>query len=266
MDLDLTGRGALVVGANGGIGRAVSHAFVREGIGRLTLGVRSEDAGHALAEELARHGATSLAVVECDLDDADSPERCVAESTRSNGPVDILAMCAGAAPNARLLEFDDADWSGWEETIQAKLLGTARLVRAVAPAMLERGWGRIVVVTGMTSRAPKPQGIIGGTVNVALTNLVTALAKELVPAGVNINAVDPAFVRTPRWEKRLDRIRAEMGFSDDEAVAHVLKAVPSNSMTTPQEVADVVVFLSSDRAAAIAGSAIHVDHGSYPGL
>jgi len=266
MDLNLGPRGALVIGANGGIGRALCHALVREQIDRLTLAVRTVEHGDALANELADRGMTKIQVVECDLSDPAASSRCVEEAEARNGPVDVLALCAGAAPNIKLLDFDDAAWEAWAATIQTKLISSARLIRAAVPRMMERGWGRVVVVTGMTSRAPKAGGLIGGSVNVALINLVTGLAKEVAASGVNINTVDPAFVRTPRWERRLVKICEDTGVSEEEAIAEILRSVPYDRMTSPEEVADVIAFLSSDRASVISGSAIHVDHAAYPGL
>lgn len=262
MDLGLGGRGALVVGANGGIGRAVCFALVREGVERLTLAVRSRANGDALAEELRAVSDVSLLVVECDLEDPSAPERSVAESA-ANGPLDIVVLSAGSYPNGGLWDVDDDDW---QRGITTKLMGGARLMRAAIPAMAERGWGRVVVVGGLRGRVPNGSAVIGGVVNVGLANLVSAVTKEVAPKGVTVNAVDPAHVRTPRWEKRIAAMRESEGISDEEAVSRIRKSAPVKNMTPPDEVADLIAYLASDRAGSITGSSIVIDGGQYPGL
>ncbi|MGH9243872.1 MAG: SDR family oxidoreductase [Acidimicrobiales bacterium] len=263
MDLGLGGRGALVVGANGGIGRAVCQAFIREGIERLTLAVRSRAKGELLAEDLRRRGQVSLLVVEFDLEDPAAPARSVAESTAANGPVDVVVLCAGSYPNGGLWDVDDDDW---ERGITTKLLAGARLMRAAIPAMGERGWGRVVIVAGLHGRTPSGNAVIGGVVNVGLANLASAVTKEVASKGVTVNTIDPAHVRTPRWEKRIAAMREAEGISDEEAVARIRNSAPNKRMTPPEDVADLIAFLASDRGSSITGSSIPIDGGYYPGL
>lgn len=262
MELGLSGKGALVVGATGGMGQAICRALVREGVERLALGVRSIEKGEALAQELAEAG-TSVVVVSCDLDDESAPERCVAEAIEKMGSVDILVMSAGAAPNGDIWQLKDADW---DLGIRSKLLGSMRLVRAAGPPMMERGWGRIILIAGMHGRAPAANAPLGGLINSGLANLVGSLSKRMAGSGVTVNGIDPAHVRTPRWEKRISQYRQETGASDEEAVAHFRKSAPTARMTQPEEVGDLVAFLSSERAQSITGTPMAIDGGSNPAL
>lgn len=262
MDLGLSGRGALVVGANGGIGSAVCRAFAREGIDRITLAVRTPPNGDELARELGQTSSVSTHVVACDLEDPASPERAVAEAV-DHAQIDIVVLAAGSYPNGGLWEVTDEDW---ERGITSKLLGAARLMRGAIPSMAARGWGRVVIVGGMRGRAPSNAAVIGGVVNVGIANLVSAVTKEVAENGVTVNSVDPAHVRTPRWERRIAEMREAEGISDDEAVSRIRKAAPLKRMTRPEEVADLIVFLASDRAATITGSSIVIDGGGYAGL
>lgn len=263
MDLGLGGRGALVVGANGGIGSAVCRALVREGLDRLTLAVRTRDSGEKLAADLRRTSNASMLVVECDLEDPTAPERAVAEAIGGNGPVDILVLAAGAYPNGGLWDVTDADWN---QGITTKLMAGARLMRAAIPGMAERGWGRVVLVAGLHGRTPSGTAVIGGVVNVGLANLVSAITKEVAAKGVTVNAIDPAHVRTPRWEKRIAAIREAEGLTDGEAVAKIRQSAPNKNMTSPEDVADFIAFLVSERNSSITGKSIPIDGGSYPGL
>lgn len=262
MELGLNARAALVVGATGGIGQAICRALVREGVERLALGTRSPDKATGLLEDLSGEGRT-IVVVECDLDDTSAPERCVNEAIAQLGAVDILVMCAGAAPNGDIWQLEDAEI---EKGIRTKLLGSMRLVRAAGPQMMERGWGRVVLIGGMHGRAPAANAPLGGMINSGIANLVGSLSKRMAGEGVTVNGIDPAHVRTPRWEKRIAAYREETGASDEEAVAHFRKNAPSPRMTQPEEVADLVAFLVSERAQSITGTPLAIDGGSNPAL
>jgi len=262
MDLGLSGKGALVVGANGGIGSVVCRALVREGIDRLALGVRTPASGEELAADLRKDSEVDLLVVECDLEDPGAPERAIA-ATAPLGNIDIVCLCAGSYPNGGLWDVDDDDW---QRGMTTKLMGAARLMRHAIPAMADRGWGRVVIVGGMRGRTPSSAGVIGGVVNVGIANLVSAVTKEVAGKGVTVNSVDPAHVMTPRWEKRFAAMSEEEGISEEEAVARVRGSFPIKKMTPPGDVADLIVYLASERAGSITGSSILVDGGAYPGL
>jgi len=262
MDLGIAGRGALVVGANGGIGSAVCRTLVAEGIGRLALGVRTPASGEALAQELASVSDVETRVVECDLEDPAAPERAV-QDAQTLGDIDIVALCAGSYPNGGLWDVSDEDW---ERGITSKLMGSARLMRGAIPAMMERGWGRVVIVAGMRGRAPSNAAVIGGVVNVGIASLVSAVTKEVAERGVTVNAVDPAHVMTPRWEKRIVAMAEEEGISHEEVVAKIRGSAPVKTMTPAEDVGALIAYLASDRAGSITGSSIVIDGGSYPGL
>jgi 3-oxoacyl-[acyl-carrier protein] reductase len=202
-------------------------------------------------------------VVECDLEDPAAPERAVVEAQTRNGPIDILVMAAGSYPNGGLWDVTDPDW---QKGLTTKLLAGARLMRAAIPAMGERGWGRVVLIAGMHGRSPSGSAVIGGVVNSALTNLASAVTKEVASKGVTINTIDPAHVRTPRWEKRITALREAEGLTDEEAVAKIRQSAPTKKMTPPEDLADFIAFLVSERNSSITGSSIPVDGGANPGL
>lgn len=264
MDLGLKGKGALVVGANGGIGRAVCERLLEEGVGRLTLAVRSPSKGDELAAELARrHGDVEFFVVSCDLDDPESPGRAVAESAEAQGHAAVVVLCAGAAPRGGLWDLEDGDWT---QGLNTKLVGGARLMTAAIPAMRENGWGRVVVIAGLNGRMPSGGSVVGGIVNVGLASLVSSVTKEVAADGVTVNAIDPGHVRTQRWEKAIADLRDSEGIDDLEAMARIRKGAPNPRMASPEDVASLVAFLCSDRAGSITGSTIPIDGGLYSGL
>jgi NAD(P)-dependent dehydrogenase (short-subunit alcohol dehydrogenase family) len=261
MDLQLRDRVVMVVGATGGIGSAVAEAFAAEGA-RLALVGRDQAKLVALAEAIKQHDVAS-AMFTCDLLDAAQPEATVRQVEAHFGRLDVVAICAGNAKRGGLDDVTDADF---ESTLQVKLLGPIRLVRAALPGMRERGFGRIVMVGGLNGRNPTGQAVVGGAVNAGAANVARQLAKANAASGITVNVVDPHYTRTRRWEQRLDELQRRHGISRDEASAQASSHMPIGRPVEPQEIADIVLFLASPRTAAINGAIIPVDGGSTEGL
>ncbi len=263
MDLRINGRGALIYGALGGIGSAVSKTLVKEGLSRITLAVRRVEDGKAFAAELEQLGDVTTHVVHCDLLDSEFATKTISEAEEVNGPVDILIQAAGDGPDGNLWELTDEDWI---EDFEIKLLGAARVMREAGPRMAERGWGRIIVISGASGRAPREEKSAGGAVNSGLVNLVRSTSKVLGDRGVTINSIDPNHVRTPRWDRRIAARVEETGKSEEEVIAEIRKNAPLKKMVDPQQVADLMAFLASDLAGSINGTTTPVDGGAAPTL
>lgn len=263
MDLNLAGRGALVIGATGGMGGAIADLLAAEGVARLALGVRDRQAGEAIAERLTAPPGPAVAVVDCDLGDPQGPTRCVAQAQEALGPVDIIVAAAGEPARGGLFDVDEVDIAA---SLDTKLLGTVRLLRAALPPMRERGWGRAVVIGGLNGRNPKPGAVTGGIANAGLANLVTAVAKDVGGDGVTVNLVDPHFTKTGRWDRLIARTREAHGVTEEEATERILSGVPSRAPVPPEHVAAVVGLLVSEAGGSLNGCAIPVDGGAAAGL
>ena len=261
MDLQLRDTVAMVVGATGGIGSAVAEAFAAEG-GHLALVGRDQPKLAKLAGDLGRYDV-DRATMTCDLLDEAQPEVCVREAEERFGRVDVLAVCAGNARRGGLADVTDADF---ESTLQVKLMGPVRLVRAVLPGMRARRFGRIVLIGGLNGRNPTGQAVVGGAVNAGMANFARQVAKATASHGITVNVVDPHHTRTARWEHRLDELQRRHGVSREDAEARASADLPIGRPVEPREVADLVLFLSSRRTAAINGAIIPVDGGSTDGL
>jgi 3-oxoacyl-[acyl-carrier protein] reductase len=262
MELGLESRRFLVVGATGGIGEAVSRALVGEGLAGLALGVRDLAAGHALAARLDAC-EEQLQVVQCDLGVDFDPDRFVDEVEAVVGPLDGVVMCAGDPPWGGLGDVTDADW---ERALDVMLMGSVRVVRALLPRLVDRGWGRIVLVGGLNGRKPAGGSVISGVVCAGLASLATAVAKGAVASGVTVNVVDPHLTDTPRWRRQVEGVSERLGISVAEAESRLLTGVPRGRPVPPEDVAHTIVFLLSERASSIAGSAIAVDGALAPSL
>jgi 3-oxoacyl-[acyl-carrier protein] reductase/bacilysin biosynthesis oxidoreductase BacG len=261
MDLQLRDSVAMIVGATGGIGSGVAEGFAAEG-SKLALVGRDAEKLSALAARLGPQ-VDGCATFVCDLEHPDEVEACVRQVEERFGRIDVLAVCAGNAKRGGLEEVGDADF---ESTLQVKLMGPVRLVRAALPGMRKRRFGRVVLIGGLNGRNPNGAAVVGGAVNAAMANFARQMAKSTAADGITTNVVDPHATRTARWELRLDQLQEQHGISREEADARASAGLPLGRPVEPAEIADLVLFLASRRAAAINGTIIPVDSGSSDGL
>jgi NAD(P)-dependent dehydrogenase (short-subunit alcohol dehydrogenase family) len=257
MDLGLAGRRAIVTGGSRGIGLAVARALAAEGV-HVVAGARR---GSPELDELAKDGL--VRVVEVDLADRDGPARLV---ELADGPVDVLVNNVGTAP-ARTGGFLSVSDDDWLDSINLNLLAAVRAVRAVLPGMLQAGRGAIVTVSSVNATLPDPLVIDYSAAKSALASFSKALSKEVGGSGIRVNTVSPGPVATALWLGDggvASTVAAATGASPEAVVAGAEQAMVTRRFTRPEEVADAVLMLASDRAANITGADILVDGGFIP--
>ena len=251
MDLGLKGKHALVTGASQGIGRACAEALAREGC-HLELAARQPERLEAARAELARHGVR-VAAHAVDL----AHPGAAAALAQKCGPIDILVNNAGSTPRGSLLELDEAAWrSGWE----LKLFGYLNLTRETYRGMVERRSGVIVNVIGIAGEKLEYAYAAGSTGNAALIALTRAVGSASLDYGVRVLGVNPGWVETERSKRSLRR-RAGQELGDAERWPELVKHWPRGHLLRPEEIADVVAFVASERAGALSGVVIDVDAG-----
>ena len=179
------------------------------------------------------------------------------------GRVDILVNNAGAIPAGSITSLDDATW---RDSYELKLWGYIRLTRALLPQMLERGNGAIVNVLGNAGRQPSAGYIAGGPANAALMNFTKALSLGVGPQGVRVNAVNPGPIRTDRIRTMAEQTAKARGISVEEVEAGQARGIPLGRVGTPEEVANVVVFLASEAASYVHGAIVPVEGGLTAGI
>jgi 3-oxoacyl-[acyl-carrier protein] reductase len=262
MELGLNGRVAMVSGASKGIGRAVAELLAREGV-RLSLCARNAGEVEAVARTIeADHG------VECiggafDLTQPDAPMAWVEATVARFGRVDILVNNAGAVPSGDFFAMAESDWL---PGMEGKLLGYARVARAVMPGMFERRQGAIVNVIGTAAAQPMPGYVMGSAANAALVSLTKGLANEGGRFNVRVNGVSPGSTRTERWTMLAERAAASSGKTQAEAERDMVAQSVLGRAGEPSELADVIVFLASDRASYVTGATLNVDGGMVKGI
>lgn len=264
LDLQLSGKTAIVTGSSAGIGLAIAKGLYSEGV-NVAIAARNperlETAVSAI-QSLPSLGAKVIAI-SADLTKAEDVEKVVSTTLTQFGQIDILINNAGSARAGSFLELSDEVFlDAWN----LKLLGYIRLVRAVVPHLKNRGDGRIVNIIGGAGRTPRPAFLPGGTTNAALLNFTRGISKELAQDNIRINAISPGLTATERAEQLAQQNAQARGISVDEIKAESLKAIPLGKIVKPEEIAALALFLVSDLASSITGAEILVDGGQTPGV
>jgi 3-oxoacyl-[acyl-carrier protein] reductase len=253
MELELSGRVAIVTGASRGIGRAIAQALSAEGM-RLVLAARSGEAMQALAASLP--GETLVHVT--DLREADAPAALVATAREHFGRVDALVNNAGATVRGEFLELSDAQW---QDGFALKFYSAMRCARAAWPALVDSS-GAIVNIVGVGGRTGSAEFAIGGAVNAALLNLTKALADRGLREGVRVNAINPGSIATERLRSRVASVAQSEGIDESAAAQGMARKLGVARFGAPEEVANTVAFLLSPRAAYLQGAIVDVDGGA----
>ena len=254
MDLELTGRRAVVTGGSRGIGLAIGRALAAEGAD-VALVARTEDVLKRAADAVARESGRKVIGVPADTGDDASVATMVGLVVAQLGGVDILVNAA-ATPATGAPFTDD----NLEDEINVKVRGYLRCARAVAPLMVESGWGRIVNIGGVAAR--QTGNLVGTVRNVAVAALTKNLADELGPRGVNVNVVHPGMTRTERTAEAAAAMASSRGVTVEELERALEGAVSLGRIVTAEEVAAVVTFLASPKSVAINGDPVVASGGA----
>ena len=255
MELGLGGKVALVTGGSDGLGRATATTLAREGV-RVAIVARGVDRLEAAASGIRESTpGAEVVTISADVASADTAATIVERTVEAFGGLDILVNNAGTAAGRPFEQVDDDDWVA---DLQLKLLGAARLTRLAIPHLRARGGGRIVNILAAGAKAPGAQSAPSSVSRAAGMAMTKLLSKELAPDRILVNAVLIGLVKSGQWERRA-------GDGDPEAFyARMAESIPLKRVGEAAELADLVAFLASDRAAYITGCAINFDGGASP--
>ena len=258
MDLQLTGKRAIVTGGSRGIGLEVARQLLAEGVD-VAIIARDEERLRTAASTLATQGRT-IAPISADTGSDDSVRAAVAQAVATLGGVDILVNSAakpgGQGPVPSLAQITtEAFW----DDMNVKVMGYLRCAREAAPRMVAQGWGRIINISGLAARSSG--STIGSMRNVAVAAMTKNLADELGPKGVNVTVVHPGLTRTEATDAVVSARARAQGVSPAEIEAQMASGNSTRRIITAAEVAHVVVFLASPLSVAINGDAVAVGGG-----
>jgi 3-oxoacyl-[acyl-carrier protein] reductase len=250
---------ALVSGATGGIGKAICRCLARTQFKVVMLARDVEKLKKAQEEiEGAEKFERPLEIQQIDISDPANVKSSVAAINSRFQQIELLVHAAGEGPVAPLLETDEALW---QKSIQTKLLGTVRLTRAVAPTMVKNNQGSIIIINGAFSKEPHPLFPINSSINCGLAGFAKATAQDLGRAGIRVNVIDPGITVTPLWENTALKMADRLGTTEDDLNDMLKEKNPLGRFATPDDVADVVAFLASDKSYYLNGVSITVDGG-----
>ena len=258
MDLGLKGKTALVCGASSGLGYAVAEALAREEC-RVAINARTAGSLRAAADKLRNDTGGEVVALPADVSVPADAEKLVKDATKAFGRLDIVMANAGGPPAGPFLSHDHATWV---KALETNFLSAVSLFRAALPAMIERKWGRLLVVTSLSALEPIPGLILSSGSRPGVLGLVKGLSDEMAPHGVTVNAFCPGMFGTARlaelWEARAKA--SGLGLEEEEKKA--VKAIPAGRLGDPKEFGALAAFLASDRAGFITGQAIRIDGGA----
>ena len=261
MNLGLKGKVVIVTGGSKGIGLACARAFLAEG-GRVAIVSRSQANLDAALRDLAAPAADLIAV-SCDLIGRSAANTMVAEVERRLGPVDVLVNSAGAAK--RYLP-EELSAEAWHAAMDAKYFTYIHAMDAALPAMAKRGKGVVINIIGMGGKVATPIHLSGGAANSALMLATVGLANVYGPKGIRLNAINPGSTMTERLRESLKLQAKTRGRSEDEVLSELQAKVPLRRYAAPEDIANLTLFLASDKASYITGAIVPMDGGSNPVL
>jgi 3-hydroxybutyrate dehydrogenase len=246
-------RVALVTGASSGIGRAAATELAARGL-RVMATARREE----LLQELARQ--TGVSYIACPLDTPDGPETIMEETRRRLGPVEVLVnnAASGTSDDGSVLE---TPFEAWRQTMNMNLDAQFRLTQLAARDMVDRGWGRIVMVSSTAGQVGGANMVSYCASKHGLLGLMRAAALDLAPYGVTCNAVLPGWVRTPAADRSAGKEARSRGVEVDQVWAERAASYSAGRVVTAAEVAHTIAFLASEEASGMSGEAITVALG-----
>ena len=254
MNLDLTGKRAVVTGASLGIGEATVKLLAQHGAD-VFFCARTDEAVTELADTETEIG--SINGIVADMGEKESTQNFIDE-VLAKGSVDILVNNVGASPSRNFLYMTDEDW---QQLHELNLLSAVRCTRAFLPAMRENKWGRVVMISSSAGKYPNAALIDYGATKAAMISISKSLAKKYGSDGVLINSVLPGLIHTAMWERAATEIAEATGGKMEDVIKANGSSVPVGRYGTSEEVASLVTFLCSEAASYISGTSIEVDGG-----
>lgn len=263
MDLGLANKVVLVAASSTGIGRAIAEAFARERA-KVVMCARNEGPLTEAADKIrqAIPGAEILTLT-VDLTSAESIENLVFEAQQKLGPIDILVNNAGGPPEGGYFQLTDDDW--WEG-FQLNFMSMVMLCRNVVPGMKARQWGRIVNVGSVAAKQPIEGMLVSTAVRSGVLGFAKSIALEFAPYNITVNTVLPGYTQTQALGESLTEKAGFKKKTPQELLKDIEESIPMGRLAKPSEIANVAVFMASERAAYMTGQAIAVDGGFAKGI
>ncbi len=258
MDTGLAGKTAFVGGASRGIGRASALALAREGCSVSICARNTANLEEAALEIRTETGAQVLPLV-CDMASYDDIKRAVSQAASSFGRLDIIVNNAGGPPSGT---FETLDETYWMHAIQQNLLSAVRTVREALPHLRRSGSGRVINIVSVAVKQPIDGLMLSNATRLAVVGWAKTLSRELAIDAITVNNVCPGNIATERLMSLIEEQAQRQGITLEQAVSLDESRIPMGYLGDPEDVANLIVFLASDKARYVTGTTIQVDGGS----
>jgi 3-oxoacyl-[acyl-carrier protein] reductase len=262
MDFGLKGKRALVMAASRGLGLASARALAQEGC-NLVVCSRDRSRIDAAADALRRDTGVRVHAVAADVSGTSEASMLVATAIEQLGGLDIVVHNAGGPPAGEFLAMTEEQW---HKAFEQNLLSLVRVANAAVPEMKRAGGGRILTIASSSVKQPIPNLVLSNALRAGVWGLAKTMARELAPFGILVNVIAPGRIQTERIEE-LDAANAQRsGKPLEEIKKESVASIPMGRLGRPEELANLVAFLASERAAYITGQAIFVDGAASTAL
>ncbi len=255
MDLQLTGKTALVLAASKGLGKACAAVLAAEGA-NVVIGARDAKTLETAAREIGAKADGRVLGIPVDVMKADESENIVNATVREFGRLDILVNNAGGPPFGKFESFDEA---AWRSAFELTLLSTTRFCRLAIPHLRKSGAGRIINITSLTVLTSFPNSVLSTSLRMGVVGMAKMLSDELGADNITVNNVAPGLILTDRVK---DTLQPRPGVTEEELLAERARSIPVGRIGRPEELAALVAFLASPLAGYITGATIPVDGGA----
>jgi NAD(P)-dependent dehydrogenase (short-subunit alcohol dehydrogenase family) len=258
MDLNLKNKIAVITGATKGIGLATARGFAAEGVHVAICSRSGKEAAEAATKIKKDYGVRCIGV-QADVVKSEDLNDFMSEVDSELGGVDILVNNAGLGSEEKIISSTDERWQYWWDL---SVMASIRLSRAVVPIMKKRGGGVITNIASICGKQPMFHEPIYDTVKAALVMMSKCLSNEIMKDNIRVNTVNPGLVKTPAWMDHVIEDAAAQGLTVDQFLENIAKDwTPIGRFAEPEEIADFIVFLSSERASYSVGSSYYIDGG-----
>ena len=262
MDLGLKGKVALVAAASRGLGKAAALELSKEGA-HVGIVARGEADLQASAKEIRRATGGRVLAVRADVTVAKDIKAVVGEMEAEFGRIDILVNNAGGPKPGQFTDMSDEDWLS---ALNLNLMSAVRFTALVLPAMMERRWGRIINITSISVKQPIPTLILSNTARAGVVAMAKTLAGQVADKGITVNNVCPGYTLTNRIRNLAASTAQREKMSVEDVMARWESSIPAQRLGQPKELAALIAFLASERAAYITGTTTQVDGGFVQSL
>lgn len=262
MNLNLNGKRALVTAASRGLGYATALGLAREGAS-VVICSRDEARITEAAQKIRTETGSRVEPLVADVSSSDEASSLVGRAVTALGGLDIVVHNAGGPPAGDFLSMTDAQW---QKAFDQNLMSLVRLINAAVPELKKAGGGRILTIASSSIKQPIPGLVLSNAFRTGVYGLIKTLAKELGPANILLNVVAPGRIQTERIEELDNAMASRRGVDLAQVKKESVASIPLGRLGTPEEFANLLVFLASDAGRYISGQAIIVDGGATAAL